>query len=158
LSIERTERRALQPQSLTNRIRLAILERREARERAQAIAAGPSIKERQQALIHFYEEYETLVGILCDSAQYGPTAKLESAYQAQREWMLANYRDIGRYALAYLKFEIEDGGDAFESLFCAPDLHSFLQSDDGNMISRIMRTREALNLYGDHLRRLAAAA
>jgi len=26
------------------------------------------------------------------------------------------------------------------------------------MISRILRTREALNLYGDHLRQLAAAA
>jgi hypothetical protein len=134
------------------------VDRREATLRTNAQAAGPTVQERQQALIHFYQEYEALVETVCDSAQYGPTATLNKAYQLQREWMLENYPTIRRYVVAYLRYEVEDQGDPFEALFSADDLNTFLQSDDGNMISRIMRTREALNLYGDHLRQLAAAA
>jgi len=48
--------------------------------------------------------------------------------------------------------------DAFEALVAAFDLQEFFKLDDGNMISRITRTREALNLYGEHLRQLAAVA
>jgi len=134
------------------------VDRREATLRSNAQVAGPSVQERQQTLIHFYQEYEALVETVCDSAQYGPTPALNKAYQLQREWMLENYPEIRRYVVAYLRYEVEDQGDAFEALFSADDLNTFLQSDDGNMISRIMRTREALNLYGDHLRQLAAAA
>jgi len=134
------------------------VDRREATYKASVHAAGPTVQERQQALIHFYQEYEALVETICDSAQYGPTPALEKAYQLQREWMLDNYPEIRRYVVAYLRYEVDDQGDAFEALFSSEDLNTFLQSDDGNMISRIMRTREALNLYGDHLRQLAAAA
>lgn len=156
--MEGTQGRVAHIPSIFNRVRSVILERREYRSRNRIRTLGPSVKERQQTLIHFYQEYETLVETLCDSAQYGPTQKLERTYQLQRDWMLDNYRDTGTYVLAYLRLAIEDGGDAFETLFSAKDLASFLQSDDGNMISRITRTREALNLYGDHLRQLAAAA
>jgi hypothetical protein len=68
--------------------------------------------------------------------------------------------------VAYLRFTPEDAqqglltegkaSDAFEALFSAPNLEEFLKIDDGNMISRITRTREALNLYGEHLRQLLA--
>jgi hypothetical protein len=37
-------------------------------------------------------------------------------------------------------------------LVCAPTLHDALRADDGWMISRITRTRDALNLYGELLR------
>lgn len=147
--------------SLVNRAKSAKLTRQENLEWAKAAAAGPTVKERQHDLIRFYQEYETLVETICDAAQYGPTPKLETSYQREREWMLKNYGDIRRYVVAYLRFEVEDaeqGGDAFEALFSADNLEMFLKSDDGNMISRIMRTREALTLYGDHLRQLAAAA
>ncbi len=119
---------------------------------------GPTVEDRQQALIIFYQEYETLVETICDSAQYGPTPHLERKYQAQRQWMISNYGLVRRYVIAYLRMHIEDDGDAFEALFIMESLELLLQSDDGNMISRIMRTREALNLYGDHLRQLALAA
>ncbi len=144
--------------AVLNRVKIAITDRKEAAVAARAKAEGPSVSERQQELIHFYTEYETLVETICDAAQYGPTPFLEKSYGLQREWMLANYPNIRRYALAYLRYEIEDAGDPFEALFQPENLAKFLQSDDGNMISRIMRTREALNFYGDHLRQLAAAA
>jgi hypothetical protein len=35
-------------------------------------------------------------------------------------------------------------------------LEEFLRSDDGEMIARIERTREALSRYGEHLRQLIA--
>lgn len=48
-----------------------------------------------------------------------------------------------------------EAADAFEALVAAPDLFLFLKHDDGMMISRLERTREALNLYAGHLRQLA---
>lgn len=158
MSTERAQGRVVTTPSVVNRLKMAVLDRKEAAQRAKDRVAGPTVHERQMALIHFYQEYETLVETLCDSAQYGPTPYLEKAYQSVREWMVENYPVTGRYVVAYLRFEVDDRGDAFEALFSTPDLATFLQTDDGNMISRIMRTREALNLYGDHLRQLAAAA
>ncbi len=155
--MERTQGRVVRVPSLANRLKMAVLDRRETSQWAKEQAVGPTVQERQLALIHFYQEYETLVETLCDAAQYGPTSFLEKAYLSVREWMQENYPQVGRYAVAYLQFEVDDRGDAFEALFSSPDLATFLQTDDGNMISRIMRTREALNRYGDHLRQLAAA-
>jgi len=113
------------------------------------------VQERQVELIRFYERYEELVETLCDAAQYGPTPKLERSYEAHRDWMREEYANMRPFVVGYLHPE-EGGRDAFESLVAADDLGQFLNSDDGNMISRITMTREALTLYGEHLRQLAA--
>ena len=154
--------------SLVNRARIATLDRREAQARVAARTAGPTVQERQQELVRFYKHYEDLVELLCDAAQYGPTPKLENDYARLRRWMHENYPPVRRYVVAYLQYSSDDAqqaltldgriADAFEALVCAPDLSEFLAADDGGMISRITRTRDALNLYGEHLRRLAAAA
>jgi hypothetical protein len=150
--------------SLVNRAKIAGKDREEAKERAIAAQLTPSVQERQQDLIQFYSRYEDLVEVLCDAAQIGPSAKLEAAYAEHKKWMDAHYASIRRYVVAYLRFTSEDaqqslihGGrsaDAFEALVAAPNLEEFLKNDDGQMISRITRTREALNLYGEHLRQL----
>lgn len=129
-------------------------------------SAQPGIRERQQELVRFYLNYETLVETLCDLGTCGPTPALEAAYRAGRQWMLSNYPDVRRYVIAYLKYSVEDAqqsleingrpADAFEALFTAPTLQEFLEHDDGGMISRINRTREALTMYGHHLRLLAS--
>jgi hypothetical protein len=147
--------------SVVNRLRSLALDRRDADRVAREASIGPSVKDRQLALIQFYTAYEDLVESLCDAANYGANPWLEKKYDVNRAWMIENYPNIRKYISAYLRFEGEDlilGKDAFEALFGSPNLRDFLGSDDGNMISRIMRTREALNLYGDHLRQLAAAA
>ncbi|MGV3618930.1 MAG: hypothetical protein ACO1SV_26690 [Fimbriimonas sp.] len=148
--------------SVTNRVKIARKDRAE----AAARAAGPTVQERQDDLVRFYERYEELVETLCDSAQYGPTPKLERSYAGHREWMLGVYPGVRPFVIAFLRREPEDEAfgveaagqptDAFEALVVAEDLGRFLQIDDGGMISRITRTREALNLYGEHLRQLAA--
>jgi hypothetical protein len=130
------------------------------------LAKAPSPRERQEELIRFYDRYETLVETLCDSAQYGPEGKLETRYEELRTWMQANYPALRRYVAAYLSYDPRDaarsldlhgsGRDAYEALFAANTLEEFLRSDDGQMIARIERTREALSRYGEHLRQLIA--
>jgi len=151
---------------LKNRVLIATKDRADARE--HPIAAAVRIAERRHQLVEFYEQYEELVETLCDGAQYGPTSGLESRYAKSRAWMQEHYAPIRRYLAAYLQYTPEDaqaaldakgeGGDAFEALFAAPDLQTFLETDDGRMISRLTRTREALNLYGTHLREMSATA
>jgi hypothetical protein len=143
--------------SLVNRVRIARRDAADRQERADAVRRGPSVQDRQSELILFYERYEELVETLCDAAQYGPTPKLERSYLAQRDWIRENYGRLRPFLVSFLRMEPEDGrADAFESLVAAEDLGEFLGADDGGMISRITRTREALVLYGEHLRQLAA--
>lgn len=128
---------------------------------------GQSIRSPQERLAEldrFSERYEELVETLCDSAQYGPTPKLETRYQAHRDWVTLAYQYVRPFLAAYLQEDSDDDQyginlvgrpvDAFEALVASPDLDTFLKVDDGGMISRITRTRGALNLYGDHLRQL----
>ncbi len=154
--------------SIPNKMKNAALDRRQAAEwkEFQEARALPTAAERQEQLIEFYGQYENLVETLCDAAQYGPEAKLEERYAAQRAWMQVNYVEIRKYVAAYLHYDVADAGqgrgddgrsaDAFEALYFWPTLREFLRADDGHMIQRIMRTRDALNQYGEHLRQLAA--
>ena len=123
-------------------------------------------RERQNQLARFYIHFEDLVELLCDSAQYGPDARMEQKYQELRTWMHRHYTELSSYVVAYLDIEVADtrvpldlygrSTDAFEALYAAPTLQEQLRGDDGSMIGRIMRTREALNRYAEQLRRLAA--
>lgn len=152
--------------SLANRVRIAKKDRADAREREATRIAVPSVQERQSDLVRFYDRYESMVETLCDAAQYGPTPKLDRAYADARAAYAADYATIRPFLLSFLDFAPEDveaglrlngrTTDAFEALVAAETLDEFLRGDDGGMISRITRTREALNLYAEHLRLLAA--
>lgn len=151
---------------IPTRLRIRTLDRRQQREHDALRSPDrvPTQRERLDQLLKFYERYELLVETLCDAAQYGPEAHLEKRYAQEREWMLRNYGELRMYIVAYLEYEPSDavhaselngyGSDAFESLFVVPTLEAFLRCDDGHMISRIIRTRRALQLYADHLRQL----
>lgn len=150
------------------RMRLALRDYEDAKATrlAKSCEHVPTLQERQDELIRFYGRYEELVDALCDCAQYGPNARQEGEYSELRAWMQCNYPSLRRYVSAYLRFDPKDaaraldlhssGRDAFEALFAAPTLEEFLRSDDGEMIARIERTREALSRYGEHLRQLIA--
>lgn len=151
---------------VSNRLLIAAKDREESRVAARE--SLPSVKERQRELILFYRFYEELVETLCDAAQYGPSEKLENEYQRLREWINANYPAVRKYVVAFLRYSADDAeqgialwgrsADAFEALVAAESLEDFIRADNGCMISRINRSREALNLYGEHLRQLAAVA
>lgn len=149
--------------SLVKRVKAARVDSTERKARRK----GPSVQERQAQLLRFYERYEDLVETLCDAAQYGPTPKLERSYAAHREWMHGEYGQMRPYLVAYLPSEAPverkkgshpRANDAFETLVQADNLDQFLAADDGGMISHIMLTRQALTMYGEHLRQLAARA
>lgn len=148
--------------TVLNRIRIAIKDIRDREE--QDLSLSPQA--RQAHLLEFYEKYEETVEVLVDGAQFGPTPELEKRYAGMKAYMAESYPAIRPYVLAYVRLSLEDeefglkasgkGCDPFEALTAAPDLATFLQYDDGHMIARIMRTREALTLYSDHLRYLLA--
>ena len=138
---------------------------RDRSERAIRATATSSVEERQSELVVFYTHYEELVETLCDAAQFGPSANLEREYARLRSWVQENYPPVRRYVVAFLRYDASDAeqgllfghsADAFEALAAPPTLEDFLKADDGRMIFRIHRTREALMLYGEHLRRLAS--
>ncbi len=151
---------------IPNIVKSRLLDRQQAVEAAADAKRLPTARERHEELVVFYQRYEGLVELLCDSAQYGPDSKQESRYADYRAWMQTNYPSVRKFVSAYLQYDPDDVvmssdpygsySDAFESLFAAPTLTEFLRTDDGNMIDRIMRTREALTLYSEHLRQLTA--
>lgn len=154
---------ALAASSALNRARISRRDREDARNERRARAAGPTVDERRADLVAFYDTYENFVEVLCDAAQYGPTPRLESRYAEFRRPYVEAYSPLRRFLVSYLRFKEEEDGevgmqpsDPFEALAEPESLYEFLQSDDGSVISRINRTREALNLYAEHLRQLTA--
>lgn len=99
----------------------------------------------------FEQDFGALVEAICDSAQYGPGPKLEARYSDLRANLGSVYPRLKNALLLFLRFEEGDhdlydrGPDAFESLFSAPTLAVLLKGDDGRMISRMVRTREAVD-------------
>jgi hypothetical protein len=137
--------------SVANRARIVAKDLADARERRRA--AVPTVAVRQAELLSFYERFERYVEVLCDAAQYGPNARLETAYLTERAWIVEHFESLRPFVGAFLP---HDEPDAFERLLAAEDLSRFLSDDDGEVIFRITGTREALSLYSEHLRQLAA--
>lgn len=132
---------------------------------SSSFVEAEDLARRRIDLLEFYAPYEELVTLLSDATQYGPSPKAESDYLRLRNLVQPGYSRIRRFVVAFLKYSAEDAqvgvglwgrsADAFEALTAASSLQSFLRADDGHLMSRISRTREALNLYGEHLRRLS---
>lgn len=152
--------------SIPRRVVHLALDKQKLRVETNVSVGETTARERQEELARFYSRFEDLVELLCDSAQYGPDARMEQKYQELRSWMHRHYGELSSYVVAYLDIEVADtkvpldlygrSTDAFEALYAAPTLQEQLRADDGSMIGRIMRTREALNRYAEQLRRLAA--
>jgi hypothetical protein len=115
--------------------------------------AKPTVESRRDDLGRFYEDYETLVETLCDCAQYGPTPKLERAYEQVRRSYQSSLEPIRTFLVSYLP---ENDRTAFDRLATSETVADFLASDDGSVIAHITVTRDALNHYAEHLRQLAA--
>lgn len=121
-----------------------------------------TVREKQAELADFYENYEELVELICDAANYGSNEKMANRYDELRTYMQINYHPLRDNVAAYLELAPQDNvsaldlygkpSDAFEALFAAPTLAEQIRTDDGHLIGRIMRTRKALNRYADYLR------
>jgi hypothetical protein len=128
-------------------------------------ATPESVHKRIDELSEFAELYETVVDLLCAAAHLGATDVLQKKYEHAAPKAKSAYGRIQPFLVSYLEDDPEDHRwgltvvgnrvDAFEALFTCGSLLEFLASDDGSMIPRIIRTRQALTLYGEHLSRLA---
>ncbi|RYG31158.1 hypothetical protein EON81_23510 [bacterium] len=131
-------------------------------ERETARTARVGTAERLERVRAFYSLYEDAVEVLLTATTVGASALLQERYDGLRRVVLAEYGPIKPYLLAYLRMTVADAeyglshfgrpSDAFEILFGQPELATLLATDDGDMILRITRTREALTLYAEHLR------
>lgn len=116
-------------------------------------------------LAEVYAGFEALVETLCDVAQFGPSDNLQLRYERGRAWLNGAFARLRPFVGAYLRPDPADTAmgmrligrpvDAFEALVLPDDVHAWLEADDGEMVSRIVRGREALTLYGEHLRLLS---
>ena len=120
--------------------------------RRKVMVAIPTVRERRDELIRFYENYETLVEVLCDAANYGPMKKSALAYERLREFLPNDFRHLKPFLGAYAP------PASFERLWQSPTLADTLDSDEGDLISAIIDTRHALNMYAEHLRQLSATS
>jgi hypothetical protein len=146
--------------NIANHLKLVLSETREPIELDEQTTPA----ERQILQEEFFERYEDLVDVLVSAAQYGVKPSCELTYDQLRTVLAEQYIKIQPFVLAYLKADPEDEHfgitkfkvrtDAFQVLWVAPSISEFLSADDGNMIDRISRTREALSHYGEHLRYL----
>ena len=146
--------------TLPRRIRLHLNDLRLEREGAKT--ANLSVRERLDRVRAFYGLYEDAVEVLLTATTVGANPALQERYEGLRSVVLAEYGPIKPYLLAYLRMTVADAeygiahlgrpSDAFEILFGQSELSTLLATDDGEMIRRITRTREALTLYAEHLR------
>lgn len=135
-------------------------------QRERLEATPMSVRDLQADLATFYSHYEEMVELLCDAAQYGPNEKMSARYDDARKAILRQYPPLRAEIEPFLEADASESGgamdlhagqdDAFLRLCTGQTLESQILSDDGQMISRLIRTRTALTLYAEHLRRLAA--
>jgi hypothetical protein len=121
-------------------------------------------RQRLDRLQNFRDGFELMVSVLVEAINYGPTPKLENDYAALGVVLRQEYEMVRPFVLAYLRVDSVDegfgirvrgkGSDAFECLWVAASLQDFLNVVDRSFDARITRSREALALYGDHLRYL----
>jgi hypothetical protein len=112
-------------------------------------------EKRLDDLGEFSRHYEVLVDSICDAAQGGPDPELEETYLREKRWMESHYFLVRSQAIQYVE-DAEPEMDDFQQLFEPTNLPTLLAADGGNMIPRIVRTREALEAYAEHLRLLIA--
>lgn len=122
------------------------------------------VAENPGELLRFFTRFEELADVLRDSCQYGPSGPNERAYSELREWMIHHYASVRAQIAPYLEARrgamaaLSGGcGDEVEALFSPPTLRELLRSDDGSLLGRLMRSREAVGLVFSHLRALASA-
>jgi len=110
-------------------------------------------------LPEFEARYQSLVDLLCWAAKEGVHDNRDARYAELRTWFLKNYESIRPALLRHLDTgpgDVAPAGsgapaprDAFESLFLPDNVDALIHSE--TIISRIMRTRRALDAYREQV-------
>lgn len=116
----------------------------------------------QSRLISFQLRLTELVELLAEAQDYGIASSGQQAkYESLKHRLARGYLDLRPFLLAYIRFDLEDervglrtigaGTDAFEALWVAPNLQSFVDSDDVFFRDRVARANDAVRDYTEHL-------
>lgn len=113
-------------------------------------------RQREQFLA-FYDRYEQLVDVLCWAARDTVHDGCDERYQQVRSWLIEHYAPV-RQALAPFIQQVnaEHYGnrheDPFEKLFAPKQVMQVIEQDEGDLLDRIIITREIVARYDAHLR------
>lgn len=113
-------------------------------------------RQREQFLA-FYDRYEQLVDVLCWAARDTVHDGCDEQYQQVRNWLMDNYSAVRRTLEPFIQQAVaENGGDArkdpFEQLFAPAHVMQVIEQDEGDLLGRIILTREIVARYDTHLR------
>ena len=122
----------------------------------------------QHKLFAFQRDFDEFIELLSDAQRYGPRVGSERKYSALKDSLGVQYQDLRPFLIAFLRFDTEDekvginyigmGTDAFQALWSAPSLQTFVEDDDVFFGDRVARATDALKYYNDHLHYLGEAA
>lgn len=113
-------------------------------------------RQREQFLA-FYEQYEQLVDVLCWAARDTVHDGCDEQYQQVRNWFTEHYAPVRRAMAPIIRQVLaeQDGNpkeDPFEKLFAPAHVMQVIGGDEGDLLGRIIVTREIVARYDAHLR------
>jgi hypothetical protein len=113
-------------------------------------------RQREQ-FITFYEQYEQLVDVLCWAARDTVHDGCDEQYQQVRRWMLQHYAPVRRTLAPFIRQVLteRDGNpreDPFEKLFAPEHVMQVIEQDEGDLLERILCTRDIIARCDAHLR------
>ncbi|MDW8289370.1 MAG: hypothetical protein RMM06_01495 [Armatimonadota bacterium] len=113
-------------------------------------------RQREQFLA-FYEHYEQLVDLLCWAARDTVHDGCDEQYQRVRAWLRQHYAPLRKAMAPFIRqVLLETGGnpqqDPFEPLFAPTHVMQVIESDAGDLLGRIIITRDIVTRYDAHLR------
>ncbi|MBC8103989.1 MAG: hypothetical protein H7Z41_15555 [Cytophagales bacterium] len=145
-------------------------------DRRKAIAGGDAyllirwredVKRSRALFDSFFDQYDSLVGLLCLAAHQGIEPHLEEEYRERRRWFASNYPQ--RIQRLIEPYQVRDAADSvpgiwgprscdvFEALYLPSTIGAMLETDGGNLIGRMIRAQEALAAWEATIRREESA-
>lgn len=113
-------------------------------------------RQREQFLA-FYERYEQLIDVLCWAARDTVHDGCDEQYQQVRTWLLQHYTPVRRALAPFIQQVLsEQPGnmqeDPFANLFAPAHVMQVIEQDEGDLLGRIILTRDIVARYDAHLR------
>ena len=125
------------------------------------------LKRERGAFDEFYERYDALIGLLCLAAHEGNSPQCEAEYHDKRGYFTGHYPKIKTYIAAHLIVDADDtlpslfgrrACDAFEGMFAPATVAVLLETDNGNLIGRMMRANAAMSAWESDLQKREVTA
>ncbi len=114
-------------------------------------------RRQREQFLEFYDRYEQLVDVLCWAARDTVHDGCDEQYQQVRAWLMNHYAPVRRKMKPFILQALQesDGNprhDPFERLFAPAHVMQVIEQDEGDLLGRIILTRDIVARYDAHLR------